>query len=105
TFPGGLSSTQFTTANSLLGLLSGAVSSVSQTFNVADRTSGFSRGVGSVRHLDYTTLAFYAGDTWRFPENLSLNIGLRGEYIAPLTERDGLGLMPKDTSLAVLNDP
>jgi hypothetical protein len=105
TFPGGLSSTQFTTANSLLGLLSGAVNSVSQTFNVADRTSGFSRGVGSVRHLDYTTLALYGGDTWRFRENLSLNIGLRWEYIAPLTERDGLGLMPKDTSLAVLNDP
>jgi hypothetical protein len=105
TFPGGLSSTQFTTANSLLGLLTGAISSVSQTFNVADRTSGFTKGVGSVRHLDYNTLALYAGDTWRFRENLSLNFGLRWEYIGPLTERDGLGLMPKDTSLAVLNDP
>jgi hypothetical protein len=105
TFPGGLSSAQFTTANSLLGLLSGAVSTVSQTFNVADRTSGFSRGVGSIRHLDYNTLAFYGGDTWRFRENLSLNFGLRWEYIGPITERDGLGLMPKDTSLAALNDP
>src|SRR6185369_15367281 len=47
TFPGGLSATQFTTANSLLGLLSGAVSSVAETFNVADRDSGFTRGVGS----------------------------------------------------------
>ncbi len=105
TFPGGLSSTQFTTANSLLGLLTGAVNTATQTFNVASRTSGFSRGVGSVRHLDYTTLAFYGGDTWRFRENLSLNLGLRWEYIAPLTERDGLGLMPQSTSLAVLNDP
>src|SRR3989441_2606610 len=105
TFPGGLSSTQFTTANSLLGLLTGAVNTATQTFNVASRTSGFSRGVGSVRHLDYTTLAFYGGDTWRFRENLSINLGLRWEYIAPLTERDGLGLMPKNTSLAVLNDP
>ncbi len=104
-FPGGLSSTQFTTANSLLGLLTGAVSTVTQTFNVADRTSGFSRGVGSIRHLDYNTLAFYGGDTWRIRDNLSLNIGLRWEYIGPLTERDGLGLMPKDTSLAVLSDP
>jgi len=68
-------------------------------------TSGFSRGVGSVRHLDYTTLAFYGGDTWRFRENLSLNFGLRWEYIAPLTERDGLGLLPQNTSLSVLNDP
>lgn len=105
TFPGGLSSTQFTTANSLLGLLTGAVNNVSQTFNVASRTSGFSSGVGSVRHLDYNTFALYAGDTFRFRENLSLNLGLRWEYIGPLTERNGLGLMPVDTSLAALNDP
>lgn len=104
-FPGGLSSTQFTTANSLLGLLTGAVSTVTQTFNVADRTSGFTRGIGSIRHLDYNTLAFYGGDSWRVRPNLSLNIGLRWEYIAPVTERSGLGLMPKDTSLAVLSDP
>ncbi len=71
-----------------------------QTFNVADRTSGFTRGVGSIRHLDYNTLAFYGGDTWRIRPNLSLNFGLRWEYISPITERDGLGLLPKDTSLA-----
>jgi hypothetical protein len=104
-FPGGINSTQFTTAGSLLGLLTGAVSSVSETFNVQDRTSGFTRGLGSVRHLDYRTLSFYGGDTWRIKENLSLNIGMRWEYIGPLTERDGLGLMPKDLSLDVLRDP
>ena len=104
-FPGGMSSTEFTNASSLLALLTGAVSQVSQTFNVADRTTGFTRGVGSIRHLDYNTLSVYGGDTWRFRENLSLNFGLRWEYISPLTERDGLGLMPKDTSLAALNDP
>ncbi len=92
TFPGGLSNTQFTTANSLLALLTGSVTSVAETFNVADRTSGFTRGVGSNRHLDYNTLAFYGGDTWRVRPNLSLNVGLRWEYIGPLTERDGSGL-------------
>jgi hypothetical protein len=104
-FPGGISSNEYTNATGLLGLLTGAVSTGSQTFNVKDRTSGFSRGVGSIRHLDYNTLAFYGGDTWRFRSNLSLNFGLRWEYVSPLTERDGLGLMPKDTSLAVLSDP
>lgn len=103
-FPGGISSTQFTTANSLLGLLTGAVNSVSETFNVADRTSGFTRGFGSNRFLDYNTLAFYGHDTWRIRPNLSLNLGLRWEYIGPLTERNGLGLMPKDLSLDVLFD-
>ncbi|HEV2834221.1 MAG TPA: TonB-dependent receptor [Pyrinomonadaceae bacterium] len=105
TFPGGLSANQFTTANNLLGLLTGAVNRVDETFNVADRTSGFTRGVGSNRHLDYNTLAFYGSDTWRIKPNLSLNLGLRWEYIGPLTERDGLGLMPKDLTLDVLRDP
>src|SRR5262249_40411649 len=45
TFPGGLSATQFTTANNLLGLLTGAVNADAETFNVASRTSGFTRGL------------------------------------------------------------
>jgi hypothetical protein len=104
-FPGGLSTTQFTSATNLLALLTGAVNTGVQTFNITDRTSGFKRGIGSIRHLDYNTLAFYGGDTWRIKENLSINLGLRWEYIGPLTERDGLGLMPQDTSLAVLFNP
>lgn len=104
-FPGGIASTEYTNATRLLGVLTGAVNAGTQTFNVADRTSGFTSGVGSNRHLDYNTLGIYGGDTWRIRPNLSLNFGLRWEYISPLTERDGLGLMPKDTSLAVLNDP
>jgi hypothetical protein len=104
-FPGGISTTQFGTANNLLGLLTGAVSSVSETFNIQDRDSGFTRGLGSRRFLDYNTLAFYGTDTWRIKPNLSLNLGLRWEYIGPLTERNGLGLMPQDLSLDVLFNP
>jgi hypothetical protein len=104
-FTGGISATEFTNASSLLGLLSGAVSQGTQTFNVKDQTSGFTAGVGSNRHLDYNTMAFYGGDTWRFRSNLSINLGLRWEYIGSVTERDGLALLPTDTSLAVLNDP
>lgn len=104
-FPGIISSTEYANATRLLGLLTGAVNAGQQTFNVADRTSGFKSGIGSIRHLDYNTLAFYGGDTWRIRRNLSVNFGLRWEYISPLTEKDGLGLLPKDTSLAVLNDP
>ncbi len=104
-FPGGINSTQFGTANSLLGLLTGAVSSVSETFNVADRESGFTRGLGSRRFLDYNTFAVYGADTWRIRPNLSLNLGMRWEYIGPLTERNGLGLMPVDLTLDVLRNP
>jgi hypothetical protein len=104
-FPGGISATEYTNATGLLGLLTGAVNQGTQTFNITSRDSGFVKGVGSIRHLDYNTLAFYAGDTWRMKSNLSINLGLRWEYISPVTERDGLGLMPRDTSLAALNDP
>ena len=104
-FPGGISNTQFGTANSLLALLTGAVSSVAETFNIEDRESGFTRGLGSRRFLDYNTLALYGTDTWRIKSNLSLNIGMRWEYIGPLTERNGLGLMPQDLSLNVLTNP
>lgn len=104
-FPGGISSTEFTNAGSLLALLTGAVSQKSQTFNVKDATNGFTPGVGSRRNYDYNTLGFYFGDTWRFRKNLSINLGLRWEYIGAVTERDGLVLLPKNTSLTALNDP
>src|SRR6185503_9147663 len=42
-FPGGISSTQFTTANSLLGLLTGTINQVAETFNVSSQDSGFTR--------------------------------------------------------------
>lgn len=104
-FPGGISSTEFANAGNLLALLTGALTQANQTFNVSSKTSGFTRGVGSVRNLHYDTLSFYGGDTWRVRPNLSVNFGLRWEYISPIVERDGLALMPVDTSLNVLNNP
>ena len=104
-FPGGISSSEHTNAQNLLAFLSGQLRAGTQTFNIDSTKSGFVPKVGSNRNLVYTTLAFYGGDTWRARKNLSLNFGLRWEYISPLTERDGLGLMPADTSLAVLSNP
>lgn len=104
-FPGGISSSDHTNAQNLLAFLSGQIRAGTQTFNIDSTKSGFVPKVGSNRNLVYTTLAFYGGDTWRARKNLSLNFGLRWEYISPLTERDGLGLMPADTSLAVLSNP
>ena len=43
---------------------------MSETFNVASRDSGFTRGIGSRRFLDYNTLAFYGTDTRRIKSNL-----------------------------------
>jgi carboxypeptidase family protein len=104
-FPGGISTSEFTNVSNLLALLTGAVSSAAQTFNVGTRESGFVKGKGTERNMKYTTLAFYGGDTWRFRRNLTINYGLRWEYISPITEVNGLGLLPKVTSIDALKDP
>ncbi|HYG10810.1 MAG TPA: carboxypeptidase regulatory-like domain-containing protein, partial [Pyrinomonadaceae bacterium] len=104
-FPGGVAANDFTTASNLLALLTGAVTSASQAFNVRDRESGFVSGFGERRGIDYNTLSFYVGDTWRMRPNLNVNFGLRWEYVSPPTERNGLALLPRDMSLNALNDP
>lgn len=94
-FPGRISTTEFNNASNLLAFLSGAVSSGTQTFNVTSATSGFVKGAEQRRNLIYDLYAGYITDTWRLGEpNLTLNFGLRYEYIGPVRERDGIGLLP-----------
>ena len=93
-FPGRISTTEFNNASNLLAFLSGAVSSGTQTFNVTSATSGFVDGAEQRRNLIFDLYAAYAADTWRMRPNLTLNFGLRYEYISPVRERDGIGLLP-----------
>jgi len=104
-FPGGVAANDFTTASNLLALLTGAVTSAAQTFNVRDRESGFVSGFGERRGIDYNTLSFYGSDTWRMRPNLTVNLGLRWEYVSPPSERNGLALLPRNMSLDALSDP
>jgi hypothetical protein len=103
-FPGGIASNDFTRANNILAILTAPVASAAQTFNVADRTSGFVSGEPSRQQMQYFTAAGYGNDTWRVRRNLSLNVGLRYEYISVPTEKRGLLLMPVG-GLAALRDP
>lgn len=93
-FPGRISTTEFNNASNLLAFLSGAVSQGTQTFNVTSATSGFVEGAEQRRNLIFDLYAAYASDTWRIRPNLTLNLGLRYEYISPVRERDGIGLLP-----------
>ncbi len=93
-FPGRISTTEFNNASNLLAFLSGAVFSGTQTFNVTSATSGFVEGAEQRRNLIFDLYAAYATDTWRMRPNLTLNFGLRYEYISPVRERDGIGLLP-----------
>ncbi|MGH9942060.1 MAG: carboxypeptidase regulatory-like domain-containing protein, partial [Pyrinomonadaceae bacterium] len=93
-FPGGVGTNDFNNASNLLALLTGAVSSGTQTFNVTSSDSGFVAGAEQRRQLFYDVIAFYGTDTWRARQNLTLNFGLRYEYLSPVEEKNGVGLLP-----------
>ncbi|HZB43933.1 MAG TPA: hypothetical protein VE360_01745, partial [Pyrinomonadaceae bacterium] len=103
-FPGGIGTSDFTNASNLLALLTGAVTSASQTFNVTSSTSGFVKGAEQRRNLSFNALGFYASDTWRMRPNLTLNLGVRYDYYSPVEEADGIGLLPVG-GLEALQDP
>ncbi|MFN7945360.1 MAG: TonB-dependent receptor [Blastocatellia bacterium] len=93
-FPGGISTAQRSTANSLLALLGGIVGSATQTFNATSRTSGFVPGAPFEQKFAYENLSLYFADQWRISPRFSLNLGLRYEYFTPLREEHGLALEP-----------
>ncbi|MGE0126638.1 MAG: TonB-dependent receptor [Blastocatellales bacterium] len=103
-FPGGIAANDFTNASNLLALLTGSVTTGTRTFNVVDASSGYVAGAPQRLDLQYYTLGFYAGDTWRVRPNLTLNFGLRYEYYDPVREMNGLGILPRG-GLEALYDP
>jgi len=103
-FPGDISSTDFANATNILALLGGFVSDAGQTFNVTSRNSGFVKGAPDKRNIDYFTLSFYGGDSWRIRPNLTLNAGLRWEFVSVPAETNGLALLPVG-GLGALSNP
>jgi len=93
-FPGGISSADLTQARTLLSLLSGTVSSVNQTFQVKDQTSGYVPGLESNRNFTLNNIAAYIQDNWRVKPNFTVRAGLKWEYYSPLREDDNLGFLP-----------
>jgi hypothetical protein len=93
-FPAPLNGDVLANANALLSTLGGFVSSVNQTFNVTSPTSGFVPGADNVRNYNQNDWSLYAGDSWRIRRNLTINYGLRWEYLSPLNEKNGLMLLP-----------
>jgi len=93
-FPGGVPTAQQGTANSLMALLGGVVSSASATFNVRDKTSGFIPGLTQSRIWNVKTYGLFFSDQWRATPSLTLNLGLRWDYYTPLKSVNGLQLEP-----------
>lgn len=93
-FPGTVPAAQRATANALLALLGGIVTSGSQTFNVADQTGGFVSGQTNARRFESEIYGLYASDQWRARPNLTLNFGLRYDIYSALRNPQGLFLEP-----------
>jgi hypothetical protein len=95
TFPGGISNTDFGTATSVLSILTGSIASGTQTFNASGPTSGFVPGQIQLNKFRNWNLGAYVGDTYRFRENLTVNLGLRYEFISVPKDISGLTLLPR----------
>ncbi|HWS85535.1 MAG TPA: TonB-dependent receptor [Pyrinomonadaceae bacterium] len=102
-FPGGISDTDFDTATSILAILTGSIESGTQTFNAASPTSGFVPGQIQSNKFRNWNLGAYVGDSWRVRENLTLNLGLRYEFISVPKDVSGLTLLPQGGPESLLN--
>jgi hypothetical protein len=87
-FPGGISATQRTRANSLLALLGGIISSGVQDFS-ATREGGFAPGLQKTQELAYENYALYVQDQWRVTPRFTLNLGVRYELFTPVRDVNG----------------
>jgi hypothetical protein len=93
-FPGGISATDLASANALASWLGGIVSSVSQTYQVQDKTSGYVPGIPANENYTLDNIAAYVQDNWRWKPNFTVRAGLKWEYYSPLRENDDLGFLP-----------
>jgi hypothetical protein len=93
-FPGGINTTDFTNATNILALLAGSNRRLSETFNATSSTSGLLRGQIGLQNYRYFSVGPYIGDTWRVRPNLTLNLGLRYEFVSVPKEKNGLLTLP-----------
>lgn len=94
-FPGGVPTAQRTTANNLVALLGGILTSGAQTFNANSQNSGFVNGATQSRQFRYEAYAGFINDQWRVSPSLTLNLGLRYDLYTALRSLNGLALEPK----------
>src|SRR5262249_14305312 len=91
----GASSTYISTANNMLASIAGLVGTAGQLFNVTSKTSGFVAGAPAIQHQAWDQSAFYPLDNFKLTRRLTLTLGLRWDYFAPVDETDGLAIAPR----------
>ncbi|MBL8207273.1 MAG: carboxypeptidase regulatory-like domain-containing protein [Blastocatellia bacterium] len=81
-------------ARSLYALLVGNLANASQTFNVTSPSSGFVPYAGSQYPIQQREINLYAMDRWRVRRNLTINVGVRWEWLGVPKMLNGLTLQP-----------
>jgi hypothetical protein len=89
-------STLLSRAQNIYSDIVGNLSSISQTFNVTSPDSGFVSGATRRRIFREQDVAFYGQDQWRLWSNLTLNLGMRWEFLGVPTVPDGVAIQLQD---------
>jgi hypothetical protein len=91
--PSGTTGTNVVTrAQNLFADLTGLLASSQKVFNVTSPTSGFVPGATRLRLFRERDVGIYAQDQWRARHNLTLNLGLRWEFLGVPTVPDGVSI-------------
>ena len=94
----GIAAADLTSANNLVAMLSGAISQLSQTFQVESQTSGFVGGIPNNRNWSLDNYSLFIQDNWRWKPNFTVRAGLKWEYFSPVREDDNLAFVPQLTN-------
>ena len=90
----GIATADLTSANNLVAMLSGAITSLSQTFQVQSATSGYVGGIPNNRNWAMDNYSVFIQDNWRWKPNVTVRAGLKWEYFSPTREDDNLAFVP-----------
>jgi hypothetical protein len=97
-FPGGISASDLTRAQTVFDTITGLLGSTAQGFNHTSATSGFVKGSPRVINPIQHNISGYFEDSWRIKPGLTLQFGTRWEFQGVLDDRTGLVLLPQNAT-------
>jgi hypothetical protein len=76
------------------GLVSGAITTVGQRFQLTGPSLAYNTRLSSQQNLRSSLWSAYFQDNWRVRNGLTLNLGIRYDYLAPVRDTNGIAITP-----------